>query len=96
MTNPPTPSAEVLIRRLSDPYRHQWTGAMIANTCDEVITLLRTLAQPKSETCSYCGVEYPAPISYHHDTEECDRNIATAQPKQQGGCDDSAAKSCDR
>lgn len=39
-----------------------------------------TRTQPMSSTragtepCSYCGVEYPKPVSYHHSTEECHAN----------------------
>jgi hypothetical protein len=38
-----TAQIEQLIGRLSDPHRHQWTGAMIAATCDEAVATLRSL-----------------------------------------------------
>lgn len=34
---------------------------------------------PPSERCTYCGVEYPKLISYHHSTEECRANEAAAK-----------------
>lgn len=31
-------------------------------------------AQPETQTCSYCGVDYPFPVEYHHTVEECVAN----------------------
>lgn len=42
------------------------------------------------EQCSYCKEWYPKPVSLHHDTAECDANIAQYAhrncPDENGGC----------
>lgn len=35
----------------------------------------------REEECSYCEVNYPWPVSYHHSEEECAANIARADPE---------------
>lgn len=35
---------------------------------------MNRLPTPGMERCTYCGVEYPKPVSLHHSTEECHAN----------------------
>ena len=32
------------------------------------------LPVPETRTCSYCRVDYPSPVEYHHTVEECADN----------------------
>jgi hypothetical protein len=45
---------------------------------------MNNLPEVEWEKCSYCGEEYPKPVSYHHDDQECVANQQRAADRQEG------------